>query len=187
MARAEKIYYMAPSCEIERPQIWETGYFNEWLELDQEFPAGLDCVTCTELKTFQVRDISALQWDWYGQVGMWGMWSQRAKDLLWPFTNGCLRCFRTSLNGAPYYILRVDSELATDCLDRERSDIQYFESSGRVMQVKKFVFHEGRISDPLIFHVPEIRDILCTRSVKSIVEDAGLKGFFFQDVEHLNR
>jgi hypothetical protein len=116
------------------------------------------------------------------------MWSQRAKDLLWPYANGCLRCFQTSLNGAPYYILRVAKELAIDCLDRDRSELKYFpKNPNDIMDIKRYAFYRERLHDPMIFHVPERPEILGTQSIKQIVEEAGLKGFRFEDVEHPHR
>jgi hypothetical protein len=182
-----QIWKISVSCEEDRPQIGDADYWNEWDELKASFPDRVDTLVCKQLVAFHADALDALDWDWYGGgVGTWGMWSQRAKELLWPYTQGSLRCFQTSLNGAPYYILRVDKDLAVDCLDVDRSDIQYFDDAKtEAWKVLEYAFRPNVIVDPLIFHAPQRSDILVTNSIRRIIEDSGLNGFAFYDAADL--
>lgn len=124
---ATTVYEMSRSCEDNRPYIdleKQDLEWDDWGDIDQPFPAGIDTIRSPSTLHFHVDAPDALEWDWY-DPSYPGIISQRAKDLLWPHAEGCLRCFQTSLNGAPYYLLRVDEELATDCLDREKSKIVF--------------------------------------------------------------
>jgi hypothetical protein len=162
------------------------GYEEEWEELNQPFPDGVDMLSCQYL-AFVVDDPRALEWHWYSIPGTGGMWSRRAKELLWPYARQYLRCFETSLNGTPYYILRLDEELALDCLDYHRTELNRFPSSGRVARVLRYAFRPNTICDPLTFHAKDSSDILCTESVRQMILNAGLKGFSFADTATLRQ
>jgi hypothetical protein len=184
-----KIWKMSVSCEEDRPQIdleKQNLTWDDWGDLKQEFPPDIDVIQSPQTLKFHIDAPDALEWDWYG-VNFWGAWSQRAKDLLWPCAKKYLRCFQASLNGAPYYILRVDEELALDCLDYDHAELNRFPSSGRVARVLKYAFRPRIIHDPLIFHAKNSGDILCTESIHRMVLDAGLKGFSFADTATLRQ
>ncbi|HYO24274.1 MAG TPA: DUF1629 domain-containing protein [Lacipirellulaceae bacterium] len=159
-------------------------YWDEWDELKRPFPRGVDTLPCEQL-AFTVDLPDALTWHWYSIPGTGGVWSQRAKDLLWPYAGKHLRCFQTTLNGAPYYILRLDDELGLDCLDYKHSELNRFPSSGRVARILKYVFRSDVIHDPMVFHAKDGSDILCTESIHQMILDVGLKGFVFQDTATL--
>jgi hypothetical protein len=171
-----------PEIDLERDRLAGIDHdWTEWIKFDNDFPIDSEVVPLHNLE-FEIDRAGAINWDCYS-IGFWGMISQRAKDCLWPYARKHLRCFSTSLNGMPYYILHSDERLALDCLDREHSEIELFKCSGRVMQVRRFAFRPGLISDPLIFHVPESGGLLCTESIKALIESTGLKGFLFWDAE----
>lgn len=157
--------------------------WDDWGNMEAIFPPGVDVIKSPDTLNFHVDKPEATEWDWYN----YDLISQRAKDILWPYAKGSLRCFETTLNGAPYYILRVDEDLAIDCLDREKSIIRRFPSSGRVMKIMQHVFHLEKIYDPLIFHISESPSVFCTQSIKQIVEDAGLRGILFRDTSRLSK
>lgn len=189
-SNVECVYRLKYSIESNRPRVdWEAydpsegdDQWGKWKVFEQPFREGIDTLPAPKIN-FTVVHPEALEWDWYDGPDTWGMWSQRAKDLLWPLANGCLRSFQAMLNGAPYYILRVYDELAIDCLDRERSQLKFFESSGRIMDIKKYAFHMEYLSDPMIFHALDCREILCTQSVRQAILDAGLKGFRIENTK----
>ncbi len=162
--------------------------FGKWKVFEQPFPEGVDTLPAPNIN-FTVDHPDALEWDYYDSYSSEGMWSQRAKDLLWPYTNGCLRCFQATLNGAPYYILRLNKEAAIDCLDHEQSEFTFWDQSlgGDIMDITKYVFRMQVLSDPLIFKIPERKKIFCTQSIRQIVLDAGLKGFWFWHYTELYR
>ena len=84
--------------------------------------------------------------------------------------------------------MRNDKELAIDCLDRERSNIEFFRREpDKVKWIGSFAFHIDQLSDPMIFRVRESPAILATQSIKQIVEDAGLKGFMFEDTKNRDK
>ena len=183
------IWKMSVSAEEDRPQVdleIQGLTWDDWGDMDQPFPDGVDTIQSPSTLHFHVDAPDALEWDWYS-VSYWGMWSQRARDLLWPHARKHLRCFQTTLNGQLYYILRVDEELGLNCLDYDRVELNRFPSSGRVARVLKYAFRPGVIQDPLIFHAKDSGDILCTESIHQIVLDAGLKGFRFQDTATLRQ
>lgn len=171
-----------PEIDLERDSLEGIDHdWTEWNKFDNDFPIESEVVPLHNLK-FEIDRADAIDWDWYA-IGFWGMISQRAKDCLWPYARKHLRCLSTSLNGMPYYILHSDERLALDCLDRERSELELFKCSGRVMRVRRFTFRPGLIADPLIFHVSESGCLLCTESIKTLIENTGLKGFQFLDAE----
>jgi hypothetical protein len=194
MGHVERIYYICPSSEQGRPQIdlesdSLAGIIHDWTEWNyfhDDFPIDSEVVVLRNL-SFKVDREDALNWDWYS-IGFWGMISQRAKDLLWPYAGKHLRCLQTTLNGEPYYILHLDKRLALDCLDLQKSKIEYFKCDpDDIKDIKKYTFQLEMLCDPLVFHVPQAREILGTQSIKRMVEETDLKGFHFEDVEHLNR
>jgi hypothetical protein len=181
----ETVYLMERSIEGGRPEIdleEQQITWDDWGDLESPFPRGLEVLESPSTLRFRVERDDALDWHWY-RASYWGMISQRAKDLIWPFAHGRLRAFKTLINNSPFYILRLDNELGLDCLDTKNAAVEVYPDSGRIMYVKRYAFHKDRIEDPSVFFVPEKRDLLCTESVRQAVLDAGLKGFSFRDAE----
>ena len=128
--------------------------WGKWNVFEQPFPEGVDTLPAPNLH-FTVDHAEALEWDWYDGPDAKGMWSQRAKDLLWPLTNGCLRSFQATLNGAPYYILRLNQEAAIDCLDHQQSEFTFWDQSlgGEIKDITKYVLHKERLSSSFALFV----------------------------------
>ena len=53
----------------------------------------------------------------------------------------------------------------------------------RVREIKKYRFRKELISDPLLFSIPEMPDLLATQSMAPLIEQEGLRGFKFTDTD----
>ena len=71
-----------------------------------------------------------------------------------------------------------------DCLDAQRSEIVRI-STGRIMDILKYVFLPERIGDANIFKVCEmpLRKVFVSELFKSTVEENGLKGLNFVKID----
>lgn len=82
---------------------------------------------------------------------------------------------------APWFLINVID--VRDALDKEKSTIEYFDDeSVDVMDVEHYSFMEVRLSDALLFKVPEtaVSDIFCSGDFKNLVQELRLKGLCFQ-------
>lgn len=88
-----------------------------------------------------------------------------------------------TVNEEPFYALRVSRRI--DCLDRERSRIQYFQSDPtRILTIRRHVFRKEHVPDPALFELPGSRArLFATSGVKLAAEHAGLVGIEFVDIE----
>jgi hypothetical protein len=59
-----------------------------------------------------------------------------------------------TLADRPWHVLNVLN--VVEVLDRERSEIKYFKSSGRVMRVVRYAFRGEGLDDAILFKVPEL-------------------------------
>ena len=70
-----------------------------------------------------------------------------------------------------------------DCLDYERSTIERFPSSGRIMYVERYVFKENCLVDASIFRLPELKSrLFATETFKDAVDKFGLTGLTFRKI-----
>ena len=71
-----------------------------------------------------------------------------------------------------------------DALDREKSNLEYFDD-GRIFNYTKLVLDSKKLSEDNIFKLVEFprTDIIVSDKFKDAVEKAGLKGFAFEKVE----
>jgi len=186
MAYQGKVYEMRLSVREDQPEIdlEKHGYWREWDELKQTFPAGTDMLDCQQL-SFIVDHPEATERDWYSPGSEFGIMSQKACDVLWMYLRKCCNRFRTSLNDQPYYfIVRNGNEL--DCVNRQRSVLKYSDVvPGHIIGATKLSFFRDRLDDPLIFIPPEYAGLLVTDSIRQTVEEAQLNGFEFIDCDNL--
>ncbi|MFN0160315.1 MAG: imm11 family protein [Burkholderiales bacterium] len=81
-----------------------------------------------------------------------------------------------------YFVFNVTN--VVDALDEERSELMRFGSSGRIMLVKAFAFHEDRLGRHCVFkdHRLVRNTVFATEAFVNAVADARLSGFRFGKV-----
>ncbi len=85
-----------------------------------------------------------------------------------------------SLSDGAYFVYRTVRLL--DALDEDRSELVRFSSSGRVMRVVKYAFHEN-VSFPPVFQIPQLRvTVFVSENFVQRVMESGLTGFAFKPV-----
>jgi hypothetical protein len=74
-----------------------------------------------------------------------------------------------------------------DALNVSHSEIIYF-PTGRVLDIKRFVFNSERLSKVVIFKIPQmpLSRVFVTDRFVNLVRDAELRGFLFTPVEVIN-
>jgi hypothetical protein len=184
MTLAKKIYLVGSSLEEDRPLIDFTlreNKRNAWLTVGEVLD-GERSVSDYPGVELLVKRSDAPNWDFYSVPGTLGLFSERAIGLFIPYATRFFDPVGAELNGAPFFFLREKRALA--CLDRENSIVVPFASNpSRIMEIHKFVFHQERVTDPLLFRIPELRRLLATQSIKRIIDDKQLKGFSLIDTE----
>lgn len=177
----EHVYRLEASREPRRPQIDfeipKNGRDAPWLEIDgfalghrkpEKFPA-IDLT---------VKHAKATDWDCYRSGAATPMFSERALNVLSPALT-FFSILKMTINGSEYGLLCRSQTL--DCLDRKQSQITMFpHDPKRIMEIEKYVFRKTLLSDPLLFMIPESDgELFATDSVKTLVENAGLRGMNF--------
>src|SRR6185295_753429 len=77
------------------------------------------------------------------------------------------------------YIVNTLSEL--DCLDYGNSKVERFPSSGRVLDIERYVFKDNCIGNVPIFRLAELKSrLFATDIFKQAVEENGLIGLIFK-------
>ena len=121
-------------------------------------------------------------WDFYETSCGFGALSKKALDLLDPFFQDRFVSMPVFLDGHTYYSPRCLKRI--DCLNRAHSTIEYIDfedGSTDILRIRAFSFDGGLLSDPMIFAIPEKHlGFFCTKSVASLIEDCGLRGFLLE-------
>ncbi len=78
-----------------------------------------------------------------------------------------------------YYAFNVTTFI--DALDESHSEVERFESSGRIMQVLKYAFFSDRLAGATIFKIPQFpgSEVYVTDKFRKLVIDNSLLGFKF--------
>ncbi|MBA4190874.1 MAG: hypothetical protein C0467_23040 [Planctomycetaceae bacterium] len=115
--------------------------------------------------------------------------SERAKNALRLLNIPRIRFFPFQLDSARFFVVTTDR--IVDCLDHERSQIEYFRSNPtRVKHIRHYAFHLSIIPDPDLFTIPELcdgmfsysRPLFVTGAVVAALSAAGLQGFRFEQL-----
>lgn len=79
-----------------------------------------------------------------------------------------------------YFIVNVTR--LVDALDEENSVLKRFPSSGSIMRIESFAFHEEALDNIPIFKLPQYKrvDVFVSQEFKDRVESANLMGFEFE-------
>ena len=179
---AMAIYSMRPSFEEDRPDIDFEHPDNGGADWDMvnEVIDGEIRVAAYSPFHLTVDSPDATAWDFYSIPGTMDLMSQRAVELLSPVASKHFAFLEVALNEQPYFLLMSTAPL--DCLDRTGSKFTPFRSdSSRIKEFERFSFKYALIDDPVMFWIPEWREIFVTPSVRDMVQAAELRGFFFEE------
>jgi len=122
----------------------------------------------------------AKSWDYFPHMGSKGVLSKGAVELLTPFAKDYFEFLPLTINGAPYYFLRIKQVL--DCLNRERSEFLMDDENGSIIMIERVVFRVDEIPDSSFFCVPEARTgPFGTEDVVDVIQGHKLQGFRFYD------
>lgn len=83
--------------------------------------------------------------------------------------------------GNQYWLLHTTKKTDMDAVDLKQSD--RFVEQGDFVELKKLVFKDEAVNDLLVFQTPYsgYRNLYCTETFKTLVENAGLSGLIFSD------
>ncbi|MDB5345308.1 MAG: hypothetical protein JWP89_3685 [Schlesneria sp.] len=141
------IYECRTSLEEDRPEIDfrdPINRRNDWLLIGDVIDGSRPLSDFPVNVKVRVAYPDATHWDFYQDGGMRGLISQRFVNSVGvdSFLGLCL--VPTSLNGAQYYLLRLDYSI--DCFDRAASRFKTFRSDPTAIQsVSHYSFREERL------------------------------------------
>lgn len=107
--------------------------------------------------------------------------SEGAKALLDGRTTDDVEFIPLKVNGESWYCIFVTKVI--DCLDYSKSVVEYFPGNKIIERISRYSFQHERLTDPLIFRIPEKYYMFTTDSVKKAVEGSSLYGHYFLDFE----
>jgi hypothetical protein len=174
MQVARKIFEIQSSLQGNRPEIdYEKNSKIDWLLvsecLDRTKPAS-EYLSIN----ISIDNSEALEWDYYRCSGTFGLFSERAVDLL---GNNAFQDFElvpAAVNSQRYFFLKCLKK--TDCLDRDASVYVPFDDPIRLMTIQKYVFKLQKIRAERIFCIPEYKAIYCSQVIEHTISKP-LKGF----------
>lgn len=87
-----------------------------------------------------------------------------------------------SVNAVDMYVLNVVNVI--DCLDVESSDIDYFEDSSDIMEIKKYIFYLEKLKGIALFKIPQFSrtEIFATDIFREKILEDSLTGLQFSQV-----
>lgn len=109
--------------------------------------------------------------------------SERAANILRPMLNSSAELLPLKGNKEKYFLINVTCVI--DCLDMERSILQRFASSNRIMRVLHYAWKSDCLGNTEIFKLPEfVRSYhFVTDKFKQVVESHNLRGLTFLPTE----
>lgn len=110
------------------------------------------------------------------------IFSERALQILRPLISNSLEALPLKCDFGKFYAANILD--VVDCLDDSLANIERF-SSGRIMAIERYAFKEDCIEGKHIFKIPEtaLQDVLVSDNFKSLVEENGLLGLEFKQVD----
>lgn len=108
--------------------------------------------------------------------------NEKAYNVLYPYLKNHSQIFQLKNEDKIFYVINVTDII--DCLDYDKSEIKYFPSSGRIMGVKKYAFHNKKLKNAIIFKLPEFSKNVSyvTEEFKNVVEENYITGFKFKEL-----
>lgn len=108
--------------------------------------------------------------------------NEKAYKVLYPYLKEHSQIFQLKNENKIFYVINVTDII--DCLDYEKSEVKYFSSSNRVMDIEKYAFHSGKLKKATIFKIPEFPKGISyvTEEFKKVVEENNITGFKFKEL-----
>lgn len=108
--------------------------------------------------------------------------NEKSYKTLYPYLKNHSQIFKIKSDNKIFYVVNVIDII--DCLNYDKSELKYFSSSGRVMDVEKYVFKTEKLKNTTIFKLPEFPKSISyvTEEFKRVVEENNIKGFKFKEL-----
>ena len=108
------------------------------------------------------------------------VFSEKAKQLVEGILGDTVEFLPTISTEGEFWLVNVTTVL--DCVDYEKSEIIRFKSSGRIMDIKKFVFFEEKVKGIDMFKIKEmpLQFPFVSDRFKELIESSDLTGFGFR-------
>lgn len=108
--------------------------------------------------------------------------NEKSYKALYPYLKNHSQIFKIKSDNKIFYVVNVIDII--DCLNYDKSELKYFSSSGRVMDVEKYVFKTEKLKNATIFKLPEFPKSISyvTEEFKKVVEENNIKGFKFKEL-----
>ena len=108
--------------------------------------------------------------------------NEKSYKVLYPYLKNHSQIFKIKSDNKIFYVVNVIDII--DCLNYDESELKYFSSSGRVMDVEKYVFKTEKLKNATIFKLPEFPKAISyvTEEFKKAVEENNIKGFKFKEL-----
>lgn len=108
--------------------------------------------------------------------------NEKSYKVLYPYLKNHSQIFKIKSDNKIFYVVNVIDII--DCLNYDKSELKYFSSSGRVMDVQKYVFKTEKLKNATIFKLPEFPKSISyvTEEFKKAVEENNIKGFKFKEL-----
>ncbi len=108
--------------------------------------------------------------------------NERSYKILYPYIKNEVQIFKIKSENDNLYVVNITNII--DCLDYDKSKIKRFPSSGRVMRVIKYAFKTEKLTNAIIFKLPEFPKSISyvTEEFKKVVEENNIKGFKFKEL-----
>lgn len=178
------IHQIGASWERKRAQIDFSAsvelYGVDWEILNDMSLRGRSVEDYREIHLVTERRRDADSWHCFMNPGTLPLISEEAIHVIGPQPLRLFHLLPATVDGVPFAIPWPREPL--DCFDRANSEFEVFPSSGNIMLMNKIAFKTERIDDPLLFTIPEYRELYCTQSIKDTIVRAKLRGFRFEIV-----
>lgn len=108
--------------------------------------------------------------------------NEKSYKALYLYLKNHSQIFKIKSDNKIFYVVNVIDII--DCLNYDKSELKYFSSSGRVMDVEKYVFKTEKLKNAIIFKLPEFPKSISyvTEEFKKAVEENNIKGFKFKEL-----
>lgn len=138
--------------------------YTNWDDLELEILDGDELLPKGDLPDFSVPYIS--------------LFSSHARETLVDLVSECGEFLSAKCDGDMYYLFNVTKLI--NKVDEDKSEFDRLVSSGRIIKVRKILFHKESSLPPIFkLSIMPLGNIFVTQEFKDKVEDEKLKGFKF--------
>lgn len=106
--------------------------------------------------------------------------SPKAFEIIYPHLKDFAQFFETTTDFGNMYLVNIFN--VNNCVNLEKSEVEYFKCSGRLKRIEKYIFYEDRIKGLELFKIPEASNSFpfITEGLKNIIEENGLTGWRYE-------